>query len=59
VFRTLDEVADQRVKAVIAANEAGSAIVAQGRSSDNDRHLDTLARLAGAKPAVATRAGSL
>jgi membrane fusion protein (multidrug efflux system) len=59
VFRSLDEVADQRVKAVIAANEAGSAIAAQGRSSDNERHLDTLARLAGAKPAVAARAGSL
>jgi membrane fusion protein (multidrug efflux system) len=59
VFRTLEEVADQRVKAVIAANEAGSAIVAQGRSSDNDRHLDTLARLAGAKPAVAAPARSL
>jgi len=59
VFRSLDEVADQRVKAVIVANEAGSAIAAQSRSSDNDRHLDALARLAGAKSAVAARAGSL
>jgi membrane fusion protein (multidrug efflux system) len=59
VFRSLDDFADQRVKAVIAANEAGAAIGAQGQSSEGDRRLAALARLAGTKPVVPVRAGSL
>jgi membrane fusion protein, multidrug efflux system len=57
VFRSLDEFADQRVKAVIAANESGSAIATQGRSSD--RRQDALARLAGAKSMAPVHAGAL
>jgi membrane fusion protein (multidrug efflux system) len=59
VFRSLDDFAAQRVKAVIAANEAGAAAGAQGQSSEGDRRLAALARLAGAKPVVPVRAGSL
>ena len=59
VFRSLDEVADQRVKSVIAANEAGSSNVVQGRGSETDPRQDALARLARAKAAASARAGSL
>jgi len=34
VFRTLDQLASQRVKAIIAANEAGPAYIARGPSAD-------------------------
>ena len=59
VFGSVDYAANQRVKAVIAANEAGPATATRAASPQSGDQLAHLARLARAKPAIPTHSGAL
>jgi membrane fusion protein (multidrug efflux system) len=59
VFGSVDYAANQRVKAVIAANEAGPATAARASIPQSGDPLARLARFARAKPASLTHAGAL
>jgi membrane fusion protein, multidrug efflux system len=59
VFGSVDYAANQRVKAVIAANEAGPATGTRAPNPQSSDQLARLARFAHAKPASPTHAGAL
>jgi membrane fusion protein (multidrug efflux system) len=59
VFTSLDATANERVKAVIAANESGTTVIAQEHDVKTDAPLGRLARFARAKPVAAIQSRQL
>ena len=55
VFHSQDQLANERVRAIIAANEAGAAPLARGEGSGPGAHSNRLAEGGSVKPALAVR----